>query len=127
MKPEDALRRAKELARLPYSVQVALDRTVDGKGVYAVSHPEFVGCIAQGDTVEEATSQLHDATIDYIASLLEDDLPIPGPANHVTETSRGEGSSIDVCDVEFVSGQSRRPNASSDEHRIGGTFSAVRT
>ena len=126
MKPEDALRLAKKYAHQPYSVQVTLDETVDGNRVYAVSHPELLGCIAQGDTVEEANSQLHDATIDYIASLLEDDLPVPTPSSHLTETSGGEGSSIDVCDVEFVSAQSQYPNAPSDERRIGGTFSPVR-
>jgi predicted RNase H-like HicB family nuclease len=78
--------KAKRLAELPYSVEVAKDETTDGEPVYLARIPELEGCIAQGETIEQAVEDLHQAKIDYIQSLLEDGLPVPKPALRATRT-----------------------------------------
>jgi predicted RNase H-like HicB family nuclease len=63
---------AKTAASWPYAVRISQDETTDGKTIYVAAHPELVGCIAQGTTVEEATENLKEVTYEYILSLLED-------------------------------------------------------
>jgi len=43
--------------------------------------------MGQGETIEQAVANLHEAKIDYIESLLEDGLSIPEPALLATTTS----------------------------------------
>ena len=50
-------------------------------------HPELPGCMAQGETVEEAIENLKEVTLEYILSLLEDRLPIPIPSGRLTKTT----------------------------------------
>jgi len=76
------LKAARRLADRPYEVEYVKERTVDGKRQVVVArHPQLPGCMAQGDSPEEATSQLDEARIEYIASLLEASLPVPDPTN----------------------------------------------
>lgn len=80
-------KQAEILADKPYPIDIMADRTVDGKPVYVVSHPELPGCMAQGDTIGEAMDNLKDARIEYILSLLEDRLPVPFPHSRAAETA----------------------------------------
>src|SRR5262245_12122257 len=73
---------AKRFASLPYSIVVEQDETTEGEPIYVLSHPELPGCIAQGETWEEALDNLSDATYEYISSLLEDGLAVPEPRQH---------------------------------------------
>ena len=75
----DLLKRAEELADRPYAIEILYDETTTGEPIIVVSHPELPGCMAQGSTVEEALAELADARNEYILSLLEDRLPVPGP------------------------------------------------
>lgn len=68
-----------KLADRPYMRLVFLDETTDGEPIYIALTPELKGCISQGDTVEAAVNNLDDARIDYIESMLEDNLTIPEP------------------------------------------------
>ncbi len=79
--------KAERTAELPYSVEVALDETTEGQPVYVARIPELEGCMGQGETIEQAVANLHEAKIDYIESLLEDGLSIPEPALLATTTS----------------------------------------
>jgi predicted RNase H-like HicB family nuclease len=98
--------KARTFAELPYSIKISKDKTVDGGDVFIASHPELVGCMAQGDTVEEAVETLKEVTCEYIESLLEDRLPIPVPSSRLTttvyirttisETVRGNKPFIDI-------------------------------
>ena len=47
---------------------------------YAIDVP---GCIATGETREEAESQLREAIAFHIDGLREDGLPVPAPTSHV--------------------------------------------
>ena len=79
---------AEQLARKPYTIIVTHDETTDGNEIYLASHPELAGCMAQGKTMQEAIDDLALARVDYIASLLEDGLTVPGPGiTHTISTS----------------------------------------
>ena len=77
---------AKLLAELPYTLKIAKDMTVDGQYVFLASHPELIGCMAQGAKVEEAVESLKEVTYEYILSLLEDKLSVPMPLSRQTMT-----------------------------------------
>jgi predicted RNase H-like HicB family nuclease len=46
-------------------------------GGYTVEVPSLPGCISEGDTAEEAITNVQDAIRGYIQSLKEDGLPVP--------------------------------------------------
>lgn len=70
---------AQQLAERPYIVKACADETTDGDLIYIAINPELDGCMSQGKTIEDAIQNLHEARIDYIASLLEDNLYVPEP------------------------------------------------
>ena len=78
--------RAKTVVGWPYTMKISKDKTVDGRDIFLASHPELIGCMAQGDTVEEAVKSLKEVTYEYILSLLEDHVPIPLPSSRLTTT-----------------------------------------
>jgi len=45
--------------------------------------PDLPGCVATGETVEEAESELRDAIEFHLAGLREDGSPIPPPSSRV--------------------------------------------
>ena len=79
--------RARAVAEWPYTLKISKDKTVDGKDVFLATHPELIGCMAQGETVQEAVGNLKEVTCEYILSLLEDQVPIPVPSSKLTITS----------------------------------------
>ncbi len=46
-------------------------------GNYSAYSPDLPGCVATGDTKEEAGKNMHDAISMHIQGLKEDNLPIP--------------------------------------------------
>jgi predicted RNase H-like HicB family nuclease len=80
-------KKAESLAARPYIIQVVLDQTTDDQPIYVALSPELIGCIAQGETIEEALSNLRDARIEFIQSLLEDSLHVPEPNSIPTITT----------------------------------------
>ena len=76
---QNLLEKAISLAKRPYLVEINRDETTEGKPIYLARSPELEGCIAQGETVEVANENLLEARIDYIYSLLEDNLQVPEP------------------------------------------------
>lgn len=78
--------RLRTIMEWPYAVKISRDKTVDGKEVFLASHPELIGCMAQGETVEDAVKSLKEVTYEYILSLLEDHVPIPMPSSRLTRT-----------------------------------------
>ena len=86
--------RAQELANRPYTVRMTKDVTTEDEPIYLASNPELPGCQAQGKTIEEAVKELDDARVDYIASLLEDGLSVPGPAQEELGTSGATATDV---------------------------------
>jgi len=79
--------KAETLAERPYFVKIVQDETTEGGKVWVASNPELEGCFGQGETKEEAEINLTEARIDFIQSLLEDNLPVPEPQTIATMTS----------------------------------------
>lgn len=46
-------------------------------GYFVAECPSLPGCISQGNTKEEAVSNIKEAIDGYIAALKEDNLPVP--------------------------------------------------
>ena len=69
--------------------KVVLEQESDGG--YSVHVPALPGCASQGDTLEEALKNIHEAIELYVWSLKDDGLPIPE-----------EDHPIIVQDVEIV-------------------------
>jgi predicted RNase H-like HicB family nuclease len=63
---------------LPYATTITPDECGDHP-CYMAEHPDLYGCMAQGDTPEEAIQNLREAREDYIAALLDAGIAIPIP------------------------------------------------
>jgi len=85
---------AEKLAELPYSVEVALDETTEGQRVYTARVPELEGCFGQGHTIDEAISNLNEARVDFIESLLVDGVSVPQPSTLATKTSSSSSATV---------------------------------
>ena len=81
MKPMNSiyLSKAKQLAKLAYQVHVFPDETTEGEPTLVAVVPEMPGCIAHGETIDEALEWLESAKVDHIWFLLDKGLPIPEP------------------------------------------------
>lgn len=57
----------------------------DPDSVYGVSFPDFPGCIAVGDTIEEAMSSAVEALSFHVAGMMADgdDIPAPRPPDEI--------------------------------------------
>lgn len=53
----------------------------DGAGGYTVSFPDLLGCVTEGDTLDEAVEMAEDALGIYLYSLSEDKEEFPIPTN----------------------------------------------
>ena len=49
-------------------------------GGYSVEVPDLLGCVTQGDTLEEAIEMAQDAAMGWILTTIEDDEEIPKPS-----------------------------------------------
>ena len=90
---EAIVRKARHLADRFYSFEVVRDFTTDEQAIFMASNPELAGCMAQGTTEELALANLADARVDYIASLLEDDIRVPDPTISASITA-GSGTPV---------------------------------
>lgn len=64
---------------LPYRVEIDWERDEKGNAYYVARHPELDGCMAQGQTREEALASLHEARELYIKALLKRGIEVPRP------------------------------------------------
>ena len=51
-------------------------------GNYSAYCPDLPGCIATGDTYEQAEQSMHEALKLHLEGLQEDGLPVPEPTAH---------------------------------------------
>lgn len=71
------MRSLEEYLALPYVVEFL----PEAEGGYTATHPELPGCVAWGDSAEEALANLADSRETWIAGCLERGLPIPEPVD----------------------------------------------
>jgi antitoxin HicB len=75
---------------LPYTTEVVREEDKGGNGFYVARHPELEGCMAQGQTPEEALASLREATELYIRGLLKRGIDIPLPQRAEPDSRRAE-------------------------------------
>jgi predicted RNase H-like HicB family nuclease len=80
------LKKAEELSNRNYKISVSIDITTTGETLYMAKNPELIGCMAQGETLEDAISNLKDARLDYIYDSLKDGFNVPEPAPIAVQT-----------------------------------------
>jgi len=78
--PDEFRNKAEEIAMFPYSVDVSKITEEDGDVYYLAVNPELEGCMAHGETPEEAKENLKEARADYIQILLLDGSIVPVPS-----------------------------------------------
>lgn len=66
---------------LAYTTQVVPEPTTDGGMTYVANHPDLPGCMAHGDTPEEALQNLNEARQLYIRTLVERGIEVPKPGS----------------------------------------------
>jgi len=72
---------------LPYGIELIPDAEAGG---YFVRVPDLLGCISQGETVEEAHAILRDVMRGWLTVGLEHCNPIPTPRPLTTENYSGQ-------------------------------------
>jgi predicted RNase H-like HicB family nuclease len=97
---EKWLEQAKDLAMRPYFIKVALDQTTENEPIYLAHVLELEGCFGQGEDLQSAIADLKGAMIDFIASLLEDGLSVPEPADLVMTTSSTTSKTFTITNYE---------------------------
>lgn len=90
---ENLEQKARGLAAQSYHIVISQEEIGDGKQVFVLSLLELPGCIAQGDTLEEAKAEFEEVIYEYILGYLEDGVPVPAP--YTTSQTTG-GVSIPV-------------------------------
>ena len=63
-----------------YAIELLQETLPDGKLVFVAQHPDLLGCLATGDTAEQAVQALHIVRAKYIAHYLAHGLPLPNSA-----------------------------------------------
>ncbi len=99
---------ARELANRPYTMVVFRDEATDGDFIYLAQHPEIEGCMAQGETMEEAQANLDEVRLDSIEHLLKHGLPVPDPAWIETSTDV-DSVELEDYEVEDLLGRNNQP------------------
>lgn len=90
------LKQAERLAMRPYFIKVTLDETTENEPIYLAQVLELEGCFGQGKDPQSAIADLKSAMTDFIASLLEDDLPVPEPADLVMTISSATSKTFKI-------------------------------
>ena len=54
-----------------------------GEGNYSAYVPDWPGCVAVGDTIEETQREIQEAIAFHLEGLRADGLPIPEPSSRV--------------------------------------------
>ncbi len=77
---------ARKLAARPYHIVISREEIEAEKSVYFLSYIEMPGCVAQGDTLDQAVAELEEVTYEYILGYLQDGVPVPDPyaTSHTT-------------------------------------------
>jgi predicted RNase H-like HicB family nuclease len=70
--------------RLPYHIEITLDRDDEGNAGWFAEVEELPGCMSQGRTPEEAVHNIFDAMEGWLSVAIEDGIDIPEPRSPTT-------------------------------------------
>jgi predicted RNase H-like HicB family nuclease len=114
--------RAKYLAAKGYVVQVSKEDVADGVYLYLAINPEFEGCMAQGDSPEEAVANLEEVRTAYIEHLLDHNLPVPSPFTTVTSSGTSVPANsnpvVEISAANLGAMKNLQPDARTDDREI---------
>jgi predicted RNase H-like HicB family nuclease len=82
----DLRKKAEQLAARPYTVRILRDDSISDEPLFLALNPELEGCMAQGETPEQAEDNLAEFRVDYIEHLLTHNLQVPYPASMASVT-----------------------------------------
>ena len=84
VKGEDVMRRQNVANKFSVTKEgVEYEFEAVKEGGYVVTVPLYVSCATQGDTFEEALSNIEDAHFECLSAARDLNLPIPGKLEHV--------------------------------------------
>ncbi len=75
-----------------YRFLVVIEKTNNNYSAYS---PDLPGCVATGDTREEAEKNMYEAIEMHVQGLLEDNIPIPESKSFAEYVAVSEKSSIE--------------------------------
>ena len=76
------------LLALPYHITLVRDEDIDGLAGWVASVAELPGCLAQGDSPEDAAAAIRETMAIWFETMLEDGKPIPPPAPEPSASGR---------------------------------------
>lgn len=76
---QELFEQAELLAQRPYTEISFRDQTTEDGIMFVALNPALEGCMAQGETLQEARDNLRLFRVDYIYHLLQHELPVPDP------------------------------------------------
>jgi predicted RNase H-like HicB family nuclease len=82
----DLRKKAEQLAARPYTVRILRDDSISDDPLFLALNPELEGCMAQGETPEQAEDNLAEFRVDYIEHLLKHNLQVPYPSSMASVT-----------------------------------------
>lgn len=106
--------KAQHYAALPYTLMLFEDQNTADQKMFGAYYEEFPGCIGQGYSIAEARTDLHLALIDYIASMLDDGLPISLPTPRAETTSMTTNITSGASTFTLLSFRLPYPNRTTD-------------
>lgn len=71
--------KVQEILSREYPIALALEKTATGRELYAAYLLDLPGCIAQGDSEQEAIERLNAVKVAYIRRLMDLKVDIPRP------------------------------------------------
>ena len=83
---EELWKNAEKLANRNYTIMVSVEKATSGEQLFMAKNPELVGCMAEGNSLEDAIANLKEARVDYIYDSLKSGSKIPDPAPIAVQT-----------------------------------------
>ena len=117
--------RAGELAARPYKIEFEWDELSDGSPVVVAMNPGLPGCMAQGDTEEEALQELEEARQEYIYVRLMKDRPVPVPESARTLVVTGQLANANWDYASDVSSELLSADSLLMEFKVGENFELI--
>ena len=117
--------RAGVLAARPYKIEFEWDELSDGSPVVVAMNPELPGCMAQGDTEEEALQELEEARQEYIYVRLMKDRPVPVPESTRTLVVTGQFANANWDYASDVSSELPSADSLLVEFKVGENFELI--
>lgn len=77
-----------EYLDLPYEVSLTRDQSDDGTAGWVAAVEELPGCLAQGQTPEEAVQHVRDAMAGWLSVAIQDGVEIPPPRSQSAHSGR---------------------------------------